>query len=154
VSDMDPTLAIRATMIAPCGMNCGTCLAFLREKNRCWGCRGTDELKPGYCVECIIATCGHLKKTKAKFCSSKCPDFPCKRLKALDRRYRTKYQMSMLENLQRIEEKGIRAFVKSERKRWTCPECGGTICVHRDHCPGCGKKTKRPLPPNRTNPSC
>ena len=134
---MNPSLAIKAATIAPCGMNCGTCLAYLREKNRCPGCRSKDELKPASCAGCIIATCNYLKKTKAKFCSSKCPDFPCKRLKALDKRYRTKYHMSMLENLRHIEETGIRAFVNNERKRWTCPACGGTVCVHRDLCPTC-----------------
>ena len=63
-------------------------------------------------------------------------------VKALDKRYRTRYRMSMLENLRRIEEKGIRAFVESERVRWTCPACGGSVCVHRDHCPSCSKKIR------------
>jgi ribosomal protein L37AE/L43A len=25
------------------------------------------------------------------------------------------------------------------RERWTCPECGGTINVHRWRCEGCGR---------------
>ncbi len=29
--------------IAPCGMNCATCLAYLRDKNTCCGCRGDWE---------------------------------------------------------------------------------------------------------------
>lgn len=138
---MDPSLAIKAVTIAPCGMNCGTCMAYLRKKNRCSGCRSSDEPKPAYCVQCIIATCDRLEQTKAKFCSPKCADFPCKRLKALDKRYRTKYRMSMVENLKQIEAQGIRIFVRRERKRWTCPACGGTRCVHRDLCPSCGQKT-------------
>jgi len=26
-------------LIAPCGMNCGACIAFMRDKNNCPGCR-------------------------------------------------------------------------------------------------------------------
>lgn len=26
------------SLIAPCGMNCGTCIAYLRDKNKCPGC--------------------------------------------------------------------------------------------------------------------
>ena len=29
-------------LIAPCGMNCGICIGFLREKIKCAVCRGTD----------------------------------------------------------------------------------------------------------------
>jgi hypothetical protein len=46
--------------------------------------------------------------------------------------------MSMLENLKNIEDLGIRAFVRNEKGRWTCLECGGTICVHRGYCSTCG----------------
>jgi hypothetical protein len=33
-------------LIAPCGMNCRICAAFLRVKNKCLGCRGSDLQKP------------------------------------------------------------------------------------------------------------
>ncbi len=51
--------------------------------------------------------------------------------------------MSMIENLENIKEFGIRKFVRSEKVRWSCPECGGTICVHKGYCFGCGKKRKK-----------
>jgi hypothetical protein len=127
-------------LIAPCGMNCGVCMAYLREKNHCPGCRGKDSDKPGSCARCIIKNCYELKKNKMKFCSSKCRKFPCDRLKHLDKRYRTKYHMSMIENLDNITRLGIRAFVRNEEKRWTCKKCGGAICVHRYCCSSCGKK--------------
>ena len=127
------------SLIAPCGMNCSICMAYLREKNRCLGCRGNDELKPVSCVRCIIKNCEILKKLKLDFCSDKCEKYPCKRLKNLDKRYRTKYNMSMIENLQNIKKDGIRKFVMNEKVRWACPECGGTICVHRGYCFSCKK---------------
>ena len=70
------------------------------------------------------------------FCGD-CDSFPCKRLKQLDKRYRTKYGMSMIENLEMIHEIGIVEFVTRETKRWTCPECGELICVHKPNCLVC-----------------
>ena len=61
-------------------------------------------------------------------------------LKHLDKRYRTKYNMSMIENLENIMNFGIRKFLKNEDIRWTCFQCGGTICVHKGYCVDCGKK--------------
>jgi hypothetical protein len=130
---------IKSILIAPCGMNCGICLAYLREKNRCAGCNTDDMDKSAYCSRCIIKNCELLKKSGTKFCF-KCEKFPCKRLKQLDKRYRTKYNMSMLENLEYIKNHGVRKFVKNEKTRWTCMDCGGTICVHRGFCYSCGKK--------------
>jgi uncharacterized OB-fold protein len=46
----------------------------------------------------------------------------------------------MLENLKNIKELGIRRFVKNEKDRWSCRECGGIICVHRGYCIECGQR--------------
>jgi hypothetical protein len=125
-------------LIAACGMNCGICLGYLREKNRCPGCRGRDESKPKYCVGCVIAHCPILKESNWTFCSDRCPRYPCRRLRDLDKRYRTRYGMSMLENLENIRKRGVRRFVQDEKARWTCPSCGTILCVHRKICLGCG----------------
>lgn len=122
----------RTTLIAPCGMDCVICSAFLREKNRCGGCYSA------HCEcrrHCTIASCGQVKKRYQHTCGA----FPCRRLKQLDRRYRMKYHMSMLENLAAIQKDGIRAFVRSEHERWTCRGCGGTIDVHHHRCSCCGR---------------
>jgi hypothetical protein len=126
-------------LIAPCGMNCGICMAYLREKNRCFGCRAPDDGKSVTRTRCKIKTCGIIKKSKAKYCYT-CGEFPCANLKHLDKRYRTKYNMSMVENLNNIKEHGINRFLKAEKIRWKCPHCGGTINVHRGICVACGNK--------------
>jgi hypothetical protein len=126
------------SLIAPCGMNCGICMAYLREKNHCSSCRGTDTNKPNACVRCVIINCKTFQKGRAKYCFE-CDNMPCDRLKNLDKRYRTKYNMSMLENLEYIRKHGIRKFVKRENIRWTCTKCGGKINVHRGNCVECGK---------------
>ena len=125
-------------LIAPCGMDCGLCMVFVRDKNGCLGCRAGDEGKAKSCLACSIRNCEVIRSGEEDFCSGECARFPCARLKRLDVRYRLKYRMSMLENLQAIQDKGVDAFVVSERQRWVCPECGGLQCVHTPECVYCG----------------
>ena len=128
---------LTSTMIAPCGMNCGLCIGHLREKKRCPGCNGDDADKPKHCVVCQIRNCDEMGVGEQKFCFH-CAKFPCARLRQLDKRYRTKYGMSMIENLESIERLGLEEFVTREKDRWRCPECGGVICIHREDCITCG----------------
>jgi uncharacterized OB-fold protein len=60
-------------------------------------------------------------------------------VKHMDKRYRTRYNMSVIENLENIQRLGIRKFVANEKIRWACPNCGGMICVHRQYCYRCKK---------------
>ena len=129
----------KISLIAPCGMNCGICMAYLREKNKCPGCRAADTNKAISVLRCKIKNCEVIQKGKVKFCFQ-CESVPCACLKHLDKRYRTKYGMSMIENLEDIKAGGIRKFVANEKVRWACPECGGTICVHNRYCYSCRKK--------------
>jgi hypothetical protein len=113
----------RAALIAPCGMNCGLCMAFLRSRNACPGRRGDDSGKPKTRVACRIKTCDRRIRAGAKYCGG-CSSFPCELLMRLDKRYRSKYGMSMIENLKAIQASGIRRFVRDEQTKWVCPGCG------------------------------
>ena len=128
----------KTNLIAPCGMNCSICIAYLREKNKCPGCRLFYKSEPVTRARCKIKNCQTFKRSKSKFCFE-CEEYPCNRLKHLDKRYRTKYNMSMIENLENIKKLGLREFIKNEKIRWTCLHCGGTICVHSGYCYTCGK---------------
>jgi len=130
------SIIFESTMIAPCGMNCGTCIAYMRTKNRCPGCWYEDKSKHKACAQCIIKNCILLEKTDSKFCYD-CPKYPCLRLKQLDKKYRIKYRTSFLENLIMIKEYGLDYFLAFETKRRTCPNCGSTLSVHKDRCLAC-----------------
>ena len=131
-------MTVGAELIAPCGMNCQICLGYLRERNRCLGCRADDVHKRASCVKCSIVNCEFLHSTQSGFCYD-CPKYPCRRLSELDKRYRTNYSMSMIENLEFIREHGLTAFAEKEEQRWRCQECGNVISVHRSFCLKCGK---------------
>lgn len=124
-------------LIAPCGMNCGLCIGHLREKRPCGGCfKSDDENKPKVCRSCVIVNCDLLSGTESGFCYD-CERYPCTRLKNLDKRYQTKYRMSMIENLAYIKNQGLGKFLKNEEDRWKCKVCGSGLSVHRDFCLNC-----------------
>lgn len=127
---------IEISLIAPCGMNCALCRAYQRNKKPCTGCKGSNETKPGYCIKCYIKNCSVIQSNASGFCYD-CDSFPCKRLKQLDARYRSKYHMSMIENLEMIKENDVVSFLQHEATRWTCKECGSLICIHQATCPKC-----------------
>lgn len=134
-------------LIAPCGMNCGVCSNYLSMKN--------DLNKKGfakkYCPGCLPRGenctfmrkhCDFLAKGLVRFCYE-CEKFHCRRLKDLDKRYRTKYHMSMIENLHFIKAHGIRLFLEKEVSKWRCPQCGEMICCHNGLCFNCGLEKLR-----------
>jgi hypothetical protein len=124
-------------LIAPCGMNCGLCIGHLREKKPCAGCFKLDDAnKPNVCRSCIIVNCDLLAGTESGFCFD-CEKYPCTRLKNLDKRYRTNYGMSMIENLAYIKDHGLEEFLKNEQDKWKCKVCGAGLSVHRDFCLNC-----------------
>ncbi len=133
---------MKEELIAPCGMNCALCISYQAMNN--------DLKKKGlnrkYCPGCIprgencthmAGSCDLVGEGKVRFCFE-CENFPCKRLKALDKRYRDKYHMSMIENLKCIRDCGMERFLEIEEAKWQCRECSGTICCHVGLCLECG----------------
>lgn len=90
------------TTLAPCGMNCELCHSF--QKKTCPGCRGRS-------TNCIITRCD-----KRQLYCFECSKYPCRRLRQLDERYRTHYNMSMIKNLEFIKEYGENAFYNNNEK--------------------------------------
>ena len=130
-------------LIAACGMNCGLCIGYLREKKPCGGCFKKDDLnKPNVCRSCAIVNCELLTKTESGFCYD-CDRYPCARLKRLDKRYKTNYGMSMIENLEFIKNNGMEKFLEYEQTRWTCNVCNSGVSVHRDYCLNCKTELRK-----------
>ena len=132
---------MRKELIAPCGMNCGVCSSYLAMQIDL----NTKGFRRTYCAGCLPrgkncafmkAHCDLVGKGLVRFCYE-CSDFPCRRLKALDKRYRTKYHMSMIENLVFIKEHGIEDFLEKETEKWKCSECGEVISCHNGVCFRC-----------------
>jgi hypothetical protein len=136
---------VKPELIAPCGMNCGICIAYYgyrldgdKRAKPCIGCRPSRK----NCAF-IMKRCKYLP-TKAVESCFECRDFPCENLRKLDERYRTKFRMSMIENLEFIKRNGIEQFLKRQKEKYTCPECGGIICVHDGKCYSCVQNRDEP----------
>jgi hypothetical protein len=128
---------MEANLIAPCGINCRLCYAYGRKKNVCPGCRGDDTQKMKSCLACHIKNCEKVQSGSVTYCFE-CSQYPCDQVKHLDKRYRTKYGTSVIENLSTIQENGMDVLLKQELLKWTCPECGALLCMHKPQCLACG----------------
>ena len=126
---------MNADLIAPCGMNCRLCYAYIRKKNQCAGCGAPDDSKPKSCSNCKIVICE--KRAQNGWATCAFCETHCRRLKGLDKRYHTKYHMSMVENLAVIRNQGMQTFLQQQNEKYRCPSCGEIVCVHKDECPLC-----------------
>ncbi|MDR2798545.1 MAG: hypothetical protein LBB80_09385 [Treponema sp.] len=122
--------------VAPCGVICNLCSGYQRDKNKCVGCNNVGN-KVNHCNTCRIKNCEE-KNNKELLCNE-CIKFPCKIIKNLDKRYKTKYGESPINNLQIIKEKGIEIFIKMEKDNWKCKNYGKILCVHKKNYLECGE---------------
>jgi hypothetical protein len=134
-----------AELIAPCGMNCGVCKAYNAYIHNVPKQRG----KVTHCTGCLLRAkncyikrgCKKLSAHKIKICSL-CDTLPCKHLAHLDKRYRERYGMSMVENLKELKNVGMEAFLRNQAEKYRCSLCGGVVSVHDKKCYSCGKTQK------------
>ena len=132
-------------LIAPCGINCGLCHAYLadakgipKERGKilhCTGCRPREK-RCAY----LKGHCELLGSGKIRFCFE-CAGFPCRRLVSLNRRYIRRYSISPIQNLAEIDLIGVAKFLDRERNRHKCPKCGGSVCMHNGKCYDCDAAT-------------
>jgi hypothetical protein len=128
-------------LIAPCGMNCALCVNYQAQvhdlnakgfhKALCPGC-----IPRGKNCAFLKQRCELLGNGLVRYCFE-CVQFPCQRLKDLDRRYIIRYHMSMIDNLNTIRAHGMDPFLLKQAEKWRCPKCGGTICCHNGLCLNC-----------------
>jgi Protein of unknown function (DUF3795) len=129
--------AISTTTLAPCGMNCAVCYVHLREKKACQGCWGQEDSQPQHCRKCNIRDCAVSRGID--FCFE-CLLFPCAIIKRLDKSYRQRYHVSLIENAIQSKTIGTETFLIKEKQKWTCVHCGGVISLHDRACSACGRE--------------
>ncbi|MCD2493637.1 DUF3795 domain-containing protein [Lacrimispora sp. NSJ-141] len=122
------------TLFAPCGMNCLVCYKYSRHKKPCGGCFGKADRKPEHCRKCRIKECAGDKGVK--YCYA-CQEYPCRRIRSLERSYNTRYHTSLTANSQMVKAQGIKKFMERQAEQYTCPRCGGVISIHDAECSEC-----------------
>jgi hypothetical protein len=128
---MDPAFA--SDLIAPCGMNCGICKAYLAYTHGVPVKRG----KVSHCRGCVPRAkncyikkgCPKLSKHQLQSCSQ-CGTIPCKNLAHLDKRYRERYSMSIVENLKTMNANGMDEFLAEQTEKYRCPVAAAwSVCM-------------------------
>lgn len=130
---------IETVMFAPCGMNCLVCYKHCNHKKPCGGCLKSDRGKPEHCRKCRIKDCTAEKNIT--YCYE-CTDYPCKKIKSLEKSYNSRYQTSLVKNSTVVKEYGIETLLEQHREKYKCPDCGGIISLHDAECSECQYKMR------------
>jgi len=127
----------RWNLVAPCGLYCGECTAFLNGD--CKGCRSNDGLSKEYRKYCKIYQCSNNKNLKVCF---ECNGFPCKVFDFFkaDRLESSSWFLDIWGNMRQIKETGLTKFLKKKecwlKRRMECAEKRGIkYCDKCEHWP-------------------
>lgn len=133
-----------------CGLYCGACeILFMNELDKidekakewnmnindvkCSGCKTNQNSI--YCIDCDIKSCAGSKNVD--FCFE-CSDFPCSLI--LDfRNDKYPHHSVVLKNLKSVKEKGLDYWLKEQRERWQCTNCGSRFTWYDEKCNNCGE---------------
>jgi hypothetical protein len=125
-------------LVAPCGLYCGECTAFLNGK--CKGCRSNRGLSREYRKYCKIYGCA--EKKNVRICIE-CDKFPCKFFNffAAEKLEESSWFLDIWANMKQIQEIGLANFLKkkinwlkqrkkcaNKRKVKYCGECKQWPC--------------------------
>jgi len=113
-------------LVAPCGLYCGGCTAFL--SGECLGCRSDGGLSKEYRKYCKIYQCSSNKNLKTCL---ECKDFPCKIFDFFkaEKLEDSSWFLDVWGNMKQIEEIGLTNFLRKKRnwlsRRKECAEKRG-----------------------------
>ncbi|MBI9050214.1 MAG: DUF3795 domain-containing protein [Anaerolineaceae bacterium] len=122
-----------------CGLYCGACPAILEttsgKKDTCHGCK-TDHTAD-HCAACEIKACAQQKGYR--FCYECSEVKSCEMLRTFmfDERY--PYHLSVMKNMDAIQQNGVTVWLAEQEVRWQCKHCGGSFSWWDETCPQCAK---------------
>ncbi len=136
-----------------CGLYCGACFimnAYKQNRNNClpldWinplenkeikchGCK--SEIIFENCRGCKIRECAQSKNLE--FCNE-CSQFPCEKIKVFEER-NLKHHKVALFYFDKIKESGIQEWLKQQKDRWSCTNCGNQFSWYEENCNYCDAK--------------
>jgi hypothetical protein len=151
----------REKLVAACGLYCGACeiyrayvngntakleevrqglnarggTKFTLEDMECDGCVAEGKLN-AWCRNCNIRSCAKHKPSET-FCSKECADYPCAQLSNFANDGMTHHK-EIIDNLNRLQQTGLKKHAAQEEKRWQCPECRQAMSWYDKTCTKCG----------------
>ncbi len=125
-----------------CGLYCGACGLLLKTKKgerieddlKCGGCK--SHLLSRYCEKCDIRDCASSREIE--FCFL-CDEYPCSKL--LDFKEDTDPHHSViLKNLEDLQRVGLKTWLREQKVRWKCSNCGRSFGWYDGTCDNCGEE--------------
>ena len=128
-----------------CGLYCGACSSILQKEKE----EGNPELEGwvGEFSEEPCSGCGAGEQQSCEFTAccrehqvltcAFCPEFPCQKIKdfSVDE---WPHHLEVLDNLFRMKEIGVEAWLVEQRQKWLCPQCGTRTHWYGANCHKCG----------------
>jgi len=134
-----------------CGLYCGACFIMtayrqnrtdclpddwvspIHDKEiKCYGCK--SELVFENCRGCGIRKCAQIKKLE--FCIQ-CSEFPCEKFNHLKKLNLAHHNVA-IHSLEIIEKIGVQEWLKQQKERWICSNCGSPFSWYEQTCVNCG----------------
>jgi len=137
---------------AYCGLYCGACPHFLATENGtletfaaekgmtpdealCHGCKSDHLRVNAWCASCTYKACAREKGFD--FCYE-CADYPCEGLVGFINDQDWPYHILVPENMERIQQDGLSAWLEAQDARWRCEVCGTKHSWYGGTCETCG----------------
>lgn len=130
-------------LLSYCGLYCGACPSYYR--GTCLGCRSENhDQKRKSKWSCKIRECC-LNDKEVLYCGE-CSEFPCaniskKLLESHPKDPRFFYRHEIPENIKQINEISISKWIKYQKRKWRCDDCGGKITFYDYKCMNCNRKS-------------
>jgi len=85
------------------------------------------------CRDCVLRSCA---LGKGLTHCAQCSNFPCQELVDFSNDG-LPHHSEVLDNVRRVRDVGIEAWMAEQEKRWRCPNCGDAIDWYATQCAGC-----------------
>jgi hypothetical protein len=128
-------------MLSYCGLYCGACPSY--NIGTCLGCRSEDKnQKRTSKWGCKIRKCC-INEKEVSYCGE-CSEFTCSKLskKLLDPHRedpRYNYRFEIPDNIKEINAQGYEQWIKAQKEKWRCDQCGAPIVFYKYNCIECEK---------------
>lgn len=151
------------TLMAPCGLYCGTCGVYIatRDNNNkfkkalgdvygtppeiteCKGCMQEDppECLYEFCTACTIRDC---VKVKGLYSCHQCDEWPCPQISEFGLKTGVRVMMRTIpvwreKVAEHGDDEGSNEWARSECERYHCPTCGSPLFRGAQRCRNCGQ---------------
>ncbi len=131
--------------LSQCGLYCGACSSMLLHDKSMGDVDLTDfevEYEESPCAGCASganSTCEFIicNQEHGTECCAFCNEFPCEMIVKFSAD-EWAHHVDVLDNLKRIKEIGIDAWLGEQKKQWSCATCGSRTHWYQSKCRHCG----------------